>query len=305
MKGIFGISAAIIKRLTPRIAKSFAHIPKNKLKLESNVDYKYQFNTLKNPLTEYIELKENSLCDVSGARKARKRVGRGSGSGLGKTSGWGHKGQGQRGTKKKAGFEGGQTPLYRRLPKLGLSRQNKHQFDYLNADKLAYYIQRDILKFDENDMITIKKLMQVGAVSNVKFGVKLLSRGLVKLMALDRPIFIELSEIAKPVLDAILSKGGKVRIVYRTPLKLREHLYPEKFSFKLDEPLPDKKDVLNLEKFRDMGCEVVYRMPNWVKEEREKIDGLFVKPVKPDYESITEKRARVKPVLPKQYTFNA
>ena len=67
---------------------------------------------------KYEEVMAHTVSDVQGARKKRKRVGRGPGSGLGKTCGKGHKGQGQRGTKKKPGFEGGQTHLQRRMPKL-------------------------------------------------------------------------------------------------------------------------------------------------------------------------------------------
>jgi len=305
MKSLLGKSTALFKGLIPCTKRAFSRIPKNKLKLEPTITYKYEFNTLKNPITEYVELKENTLCDNKGARKNKKRVGRGQGSGLGKTAGKGHKGQGQRGNKKKVGFEGGQTPLYRRLPKLGLAKQNKNRLDYLNVDKLVYYIKRDLLKFDENDIITIKKLTELGAISEPKHGVKLLSRGASLLNQLGKPIFIELSEISKPAFDAITANGGKVKIKYRTPLKLREHLHPEKFEFKLDEPLPDKKAVMHLEKYRDWGCEVEYHMPRWVKEEREKMDGLFVKPVKPDYEEINAKKTRVKPILPKQYTYNA
>ena len=304
MKSLIGKSTTIFRGLLSQTARSFGHIPKNKLKLDSPISYKYDFNNLKNPMTEYVELKENVLCDLKGARKTRKRVGRGPGSGLGKTAGKGHKGQGQRGNKKKAGFEGGQTPLYRRLPKLGLAKANQNRLEYVNMEKLVYYIKRDLIKYDENDVITIKKLKEAGVVTDVKYGVKLLARGVDQLAELGKPIFIELSEISKPALDAINAQGGKVIIKYRTPLKLREHLYPEKFEFKLDEPLPDKKAVLHLEKYRDWGCEVVYRMPNWVKEEREKIDGLFVKPEKPDYEKINETKTRIKPILAKQYTFS-
>lgn len=305
MQSLIGKSKILLKTLTPYSAKFFGHIPKNKIALKPTTTYKYQCNNLKNLMTEYTELKENVLCDLQGARKTRKRVGRGRGSGLGKTSGKGHKGQGQRGNKKKVGFEGGQTPLYRRLPKLGLAKQNKNRIDYLNIDRLVYYIKRDLLKYDENDVITIKKLMDIGAVSKVKNGVKLLSKGANLLNELDKPVYIELSEISKSAFDAITTNGGKVIIKYRTPLKLREHLYPEKFEFELNEPLPDKNTVLSLEKYREWGCEVSYRMPDWVKDEREKIDGLFIKQGKPNYEEINEKRARIKPILPKQYTFSA
>ena len=79
-----------------------------KSKITQIVDYEFKYQNLKNPMVDkYIPIKYDTLCGVEGSRKKKKRVGRGPGSGLGKTSGKGHKGQGQRGTKKKYGFEGG------------------------------------------------------------------------------------------------------------------------------------------------------------------------------------------------------
>jgi large subunit ribosomal protein L15 len=76
---------------------------------------------------KYVEIKANTLYDNLNSKPVRKRLGRGYASGHGKTSGRGHKGQGQRATKKDAKFEGGQTPLQKRLPKLGRNKLNKNQ----------------------------------------------------------------------------------------------------------------------------------------------------------------------------------
>ena len=278
-------------------------VRKNKIRLEKPSLYEFDFNTLKNPMTEYIDLKANTICDNKGARKAKKRVGRGKASGLGKTSGKGHKGQGQRGTKKKPGFEGGQTPLHRRLPKMGKRKQNKERLDYLNLHQLVYYIRRGFLTYSEEDPITIKKLQECGAVTNVKYGVKLLGRGKEDLSQLNRPVYIELSEISKDACDALQNGGGKVTIKFRNSLKMKEHLYPELFSFKLEDPLPTKKRVLKIEKYREWGCRLDYRMPRWVEEELEKTNSVFQDKPKLSFQDVVDQRARIKPILPKEYKF--
>lgn len=93
--------------------------------MESPIEYKFITNTLKNVPQEYVDIRANTLCDNMKAKQSKIRVGRGYASGKGKTSGKGHKGQGQRGTKQHGRYEGGQTPLYRRIPKFGGLKQNK------------------------------------------------------------------------------------------------------------------------------------------------------------------------------------
>lgn len=293
------------KRLLTNPVRSFAKKNQFKDVLDKPFTYEFAFNTLKNPMTEYVDLKANTLCDNKGARKARKRVGRGKASGLGKTAGKGHKGQGQRGTKKKAGFEGGQTPLHRRIPKMGMNKQNTHRLDYVNLHKLVYYIKRGFLTYSEEDPITIKKLMNCGAVTKVKYGVKLLGRGKEDLDQLGKPVFIELSEISEDANEAIKRNGGKVIIKYRTALKMKEHLYPELFDLPLREPLPAKKKIIQLEKYRDWGCEIDYNMPKWVKEELEKVDNLFKETERLSFQEVVDQRAKVKPILPKEYNFSS
>jgi len=80
---------------------------------------------------------------------------------------------------------------------------------------------------------------------------------------------LEVSDASKSAIEAIKKAGGSVTCIFRTKLKLQEHLKPERFPVKLREPLPDAKDVRNLEKIRERGAEVKYTMPNWVKDLKE------------------------------------
>ncbi len=113
----------------------------------------------------------HGLKSAPGARKDRKRVGRGQGSGWGKTSGRGHKGQKSRsGYSMKPGFEGGQMPLHRRLPKRGFHHEKRHELAEINLD----VIER---AFDDGAVITTDALRAAGLVKTSRGGVKLLGRG--------------------------------------------------------------------------------------------------------------------------------
>lgn len=120
----------------------------------------------------------NNLWDNPGARPTRDRVGRGPGSGYGKTAGDGHKGQGARKGPPHPGFEGGQSSLTRRFPKFG-SRPHRFnvgsELSQLNLGKLAYHIDRGHL--DTSKVITQKDLKDAGVISKVKDGVKVLAKG--------------------------------------------------------------------------------------------------------------------------------
>ena len=113
----------------------------------------------------------NTVQDVEGARKKRKRVGRGMGSGLGKMSGYGH----QKSRSTPFGFEGGQTPLYKRLPKIGFTNFRKREFVPVNLGKIQEYIDMKRLVPKEKDFITIRDLYQCGLIHNIRDGVKLLA----------------------------------------------------------------------------------------------------------------------------------
>ncbi len=113
----------------------------------------------------------NTVQDVEGARKKRKRVGRGMGSGLGKMSGFGH----QKSRSTPFGFEGGQTPLYKRLPKIGFTNFRKREFVPVNLGKIQEYIDMKRLVPKEKDFVTIRDLYKCGLIHNIRDGVKLLA----------------------------------------------------------------------------------------------------------------------------------
>jgi len=124
-------------------------------------------------------MKLNELSDNSGATKARKRVGRGIGSGTGKTSGRGVKGQKSRSGVAIKGFEGGQMPIYRRLPKRGFS--NAMFTSKLNIVSLGrLQIAIDAKKLDAKKPITAEALVEAGVLRRAKDGVRILSDGEIK-----------------------------------------------------------------------------------------------------------------------------
>jgi large subunit ribosomal protein L15 len=148
----------------------------------------------------------NEISDNSGATKNRKRVGRGIGSGKGKTAGRGHKGQKSRSGVSLLGFEGGQMPLYRRLPKRGFKNPFSKDFSEINLGKLQVAI--DTGKIDGKKVINYNILQQAGIVRKSKDGLKLLGKGEFK-----AKVTIEVSGASKEATAAIEKVGGKVIIV--------------------------------------------------------------------------------------------
>ncbi len=115
-------------------------------------------------------MKLHELKPAEGSRKERNRVGRGIGSGNGKTSGRGHKGQNARsGGGVRPGFEGGQNPLFRRLPKRGFTNINRKEYAIVNLDALN--------RFEDGAEVTPALLLETGVVSNEKAGIKVLGNG--------------------------------------------------------------------------------------------------------------------------------
>ena len=147
----------------------------------------------------------NTLADNSGARKSNTRVGRGIGSGKGKTCGRGVKGQKSRSGVAINGFEGGQMPIHRRLPKRGFNNINRKEYEVVNLTKLQEFI--DEKKIDDKKSIDKKALIESGLVSGNKFGIKLLSKGDIK-----AKINIEVDAVSKSAIEKIEKVGGKVTI---------------------------------------------------------------------------------------------
>ena len=148
-------------------------------------------------------MKLNQISDNVGARRDRKRVGRGASSGLGKTSGRGQKGQKSRSGVAVNGFEGGQMPLYRRLPKRGFKNIFRGQYRELNLGKLQKAI--DANRLDASKTIDLAALKAAGLVKTPKDGLRLLAKG-----ELNTKITIEVAGASKAAVAAVEKAGGSV-----------------------------------------------------------------------------------------------
>ncbi len=149
-------------------------------------------------------MKLNEIRDNEGARKARKRVARGIGSGSGKTAGRGQKGQKSRSGVAVNGFEGGQMPIYRRLPKRGFKNHFAKVFAVVNLDTIQKAV--DAGKLNAED-ITVDALLNAGIVSKKLDGVRLLARG-----AVTSKVNVTVNSASKSAVAAVEKAGGKVTI---------------------------------------------------------------------------------------------
>jgi large subunit ribosomal protein L15 len=144
-----------------------------------------------------------NLSDIrppAGQTKLRKRVGRGMGSGHGKTSARGHKGQhAGTGFSQKRGFEGGQMPLHRRLPKRGFTNIFKKEFEVINLGRLEKLT---------GDSFTVDGLVAIGAIRKPKNGLKILGTG-----QLTRKITVEAHQFSKSALEKIQKAGGTAQVI--------------------------------------------------------------------------------------------
>ena len=150
-------------------------------------------------------MKLNELKDNEGATKNRKRVGRGIGCGKGKTCGLGHKGQKARSGGAKLGFEGGQMPLYRQLPKHGFKNPFAKTYAVINLDTIQKAV--DAGKLDAKS-ITIDTLLSSNVVSKKLDGIRLLARG-----AITSSVNITVNSASKSAVEAVEKAGGKVNII--------------------------------------------------------------------------------------------
>ncbi len=143
-------------------------------------------------------MKLNELSPAPGTHKDKKRRGRGNGSGRGTTSGRGAKGQNARsGGGVRPGFEGGQMPIQRRLPKRGFTNIFKKQYSVVNI--------RDLSRFDGSEVVDQTVLVRAGLVQGRHDGIKLLGQG-----TLDRPLTVRVHKVSKSALEKVLQAGGKV-----------------------------------------------------------------------------------------------
>ncbi len=147
-------------------------------------------------------MKLNELRPSEGAFKTSKRVGRGVSSGHGKTSGKGHKGQNARsGGGVRPGFEGGQLPLFRRLPKRGFSNAMfKVEYSTINVS--------DLEKFEDGAVVTPELLKEMGILKKQLSGVKVLGNG-----ELTKKLTVKASKFSKSAIEKIEAKGGKAEVI--------------------------------------------------------------------------------------------
>ncbi|KEK22576.1 50S ribosomal protein L15 [Bacillus gaemokensis] len=146
-------------------------------------------------------MKLHELQPAEGSRKVRNRVGRGIGSGNGKTAGKGHKGQNARsGGGVRLGFEGGQTPLFRRLPKRGFTNINRKEFAIVNLSTLN--------RFEDGTEVTPELLLETGVISKLNDGVKVLASG-----AVEKKLTVKAHKFSSSAKEAIEAAGGTVEVI--------------------------------------------------------------------------------------------
>ena len=150
-----------------------------------------------------MEMELNTLTDNKGSTRNRRRVGRGVGSGIGKTSGSGHKGQKARSGVAIKGFEGGQMPIHRRLPKRGFVNIFRKNYIEVNIGEIQKAI--DDGKIDPSNPVDVNALRSAGLVGKLKDGVRLLGNG-----NISSKIEVHVIGASKPAISAVEKKGGSV-----------------------------------------------------------------------------------------------
>jgi large subunit ribosomal protein L15 len=150
-------------------------------------------------------MKLHELSDNPGATKPRKRVGRGPGSGMGKTGGRGIKGQKSRSGVAIKGYEGGQMPLYQRLPKRGFTKPNRKSYSAVNLGLIQKFI--DAGKLDISAVITEDALVTAGVVRRKRDGIRVLAKGDV-----TAKIQLDVTGASKSAVEAVEKAGGSVTV---------------------------------------------------------------------------------------------
>lgn len=146
-------------------------------------------------------MKLHELSPAPGSTHSKKRIGRGIGSGTGKTAGKGHKGQNARsGGGVRPGFEGGQNPLFRRLPKRGFNNFSRKEYAVVNLEELN--------KFAEGTEITPEVLIESGMIKNAKSGIKILGNG-----ELTVKLSVKANKFSQSAVEKIQAAGGKTEVI--------------------------------------------------------------------------------------------
>ncbi|MBX3577796.1 MAG: 50S ribosomal protein L15 [Rhizobiaceae bacterium] len=153
-------------------------------------------------------MKLNEIRDNEGATHYKKRLGRGIGSGSGKTAGRGVKGQKARSGVAINGFEGGQMPLYRRLPKRGFKNPFTKKLNVVSLERIQKAV--DAKKLDAKDVVTAESLVKAGVIRRVKDGVRLLSNG-----ELKAKLSFDIAGASKAAVEKVEKAGGSVKLPER------------------------------------------------------------------------------------------
>ena len=171
-------------------------------------------------------MKLNALKDNEGSSKDRMRVGRGIGSGKGKTAGRGHKGQKARTGVRIKGFEGGQMPLHRRLPKRGFTNIHATDYNEVNLGRIQQAVDAKLL--DAAHPVTIDALVKAGVCSKPRDGVRILGKG-----ELTSKLHFEVVGASKGATAAIEKAGGAVKLVTSPKAAARDEANAEKAAKKV------------------------------------------------------------------------
>ncbi|HEY5363309.1 MAG TPA: 50S ribosomal protein L15 [Aestuariivirga sp.] len=162
-------------------------------------------------------MKLNQIADNPGAKHSKKRVGRGLGSGLGKTAGRGGKGQSARKGGTKAGFEGGQMPIYRRLPKRGFNKPNIVEYNEVSLARIADAVEAK--KVDGKAAITQASLLASGVITKLTAGgVRLIGNAVVK-----AKLNFEVFYASKGAITAVEKAGGSVKVLRPAPVEKKTY----------------------------------------------------------------------------------
>ena len=145
-------------------------------------------------------MKIHELTPAADSNRPVKRIGRGHGSGQGKTAGKGHKGQKARSGAPRVGFEGGQMPLYRRIPKRGFKNRNTKDIVAINISSLE--------KFENDSTVTVESLVESGIISNPRDGVKILGNG-----ELTKKLTVQVNAFSASAKEKIEALGGNAEVI--------------------------------------------------------------------------------------------
>lgn len=237
----------------------------------------------------------NTLTNIPGSKKKRRRWGRGVGSGRGKLCGYGH----QKSLSTPMGFEGGQTPLYKRLPKIGMKNPNKMDLQPVNLYKIQEFIDMGRLQVPpEGLFLTMRDLLYSGIISKVGDGVKLLSKGKAHFRT---PIHIEVTAASAKAIAAVEACGGTVTCSHFNKLALRALVKPLKFELlpRRARPPPKKMQYyLDVSKCGYMSPEIQQRNLKLfgavTSEEALRAEhDAYMAPRREEYRLIREERRRV------------